>query len=267
LLVLSFAAPVYASDFWDEVRTPGLRAYRALTRESRSALRSGQYEQALTAADEAIKRLENVAQAHVLRGRALYMLKRSAEAVTSFERALSIDETALDNQRTGIDATDAAVQAADYALAANILKRVLGRMRDGPRRRRLYALLGDLLQSLGPEYLNQSIMAYREAMRGTHAEEQRTRLGLALALRRSNEMQEMRDLIDEIGVGQSIQQIVDGLSLPRSECQARLAVALEARGDMDAARRVWSNAATPGPWQQHIQGILEGRFPAQREDE
>jgi len=258
--------PARASDFWDEVRTPGLKDYRRHVREGRQAAEAGQWQEALEHAEQAIDRIEDRAPAWVLKGRALGELGRLSSAAEAFRRALAIDERALDDAESGTHAAQIAAVAGEHELAALILPRVLGRMESSSARGDLYGLYGDVLLTLGRERLREAIVAYREAVRHGARGSVQARIGLALALRREGEELEAGDLAAEVAARGRIDAMVATIPVPEGERAARRAVALDAVGDTEGARLAWEAALTWAPWREHALREL-GRAPDPEEAE
>jgi tetratricopeptide (TPR) repeat protein len=245
------AAPARASDFWDAVRTPGLGAHRRALDGSREALRSGHHEKSLELAERAIEILPDRAGGHVLRGRALGRLSRLPDAMAAFERALQLDPAALDDVNDGADAAYLTSRFARYRLSARILERVLGRMEESSSRNKLFALYGDLLQAMGPGRLRAAMVAYRSSLRGSGEDNDRARLGLALALHRQGRVEEAIGRATLLLMASRVDRLIRSLSLPPAERAARAALVREAMSDREAAR-YWEAAADgEGPWQDH----------------
>ena len=257
--VLGLSSAVKASDFWDEVRAPGLRDYRALVERSRSALRAREYREALQQADRAVERMSDRAPAHLLRALALGSLRRHHEAVEALERALQLDGSALRDFEQGMAAVRIAARAAAYQLASRILSRLPGQMPESQGRGSVYALQGDVLQLLGPERLSAAVLAYRMALREVApGDRPAVRLGLALALHREGKPGQARELGLQAGEHAAVERALRSLPLPAGERAARLAVMLESRGDRLGAQKCWSMAAKAGvgPWTEHARRSL-----------
>jgi tetratricopeptide (TPR) repeat protein len=258
--VLVGAVPVSraeASDFWDEVRTPGLRVYRRHMSEARAALESGRVDDALVEATAAVERLPDRAEAHVLRGRALGELGMLDDASAALRRALEADRGALDGATDGTHAAQILATAGDHETAAVILPRVLGRMRPSAARVEVHTLLGDVLLTLGPEHLEAAKSAFREAVRDGGRGQLRALLGLALALVRDGQEREALELARD--AASQMPAIVRTLPVPETERAARRAVVLDAIGDAGGALEAWRAAAQAGPWQEHAERALSTR--------
>jgi tetratricopeptide (TPR) repeat protein len=246
LLVVA-AASARASDFWDEVRNPGLGAHRMHLRRGREALAGNRAELALTEADAAIARCTNCPAGAVLRGRALSALGRHPEAVAAFETALQHDPEALD----GVAADELALafsasSAARPELAAQALERLLAQSREADARTQAIAMLADALQAEGPAELRRAIMTYREAMADDEARK-RALLGLALALDRDGAHDEALALARR--AGPESDPNTTAAWLPETERAARLALWLTAIGDSTAADQAWQRSSEGGgPW-------------------
>ena len=241
LLVVG-AARAHASDFWDEVRNPGLAAQRIHARRAREALAGNRAELALSEADAAIVACAACAQGQVVRGRALAALGRHGEAVVAFERALQSSAAALDAKAA--DALAAAFSASYVGrpeIAVSLLERLLARRpSDDPR---ALCMLADALQAQGPAMLRRAMMIYREAITAS-AHARRALLGLALALDRDGAHDEALALARRAAPDSDPE--ATGAWLPEPERAARLALWLSAVGDDAAAAAAWQHAAEGG---------------------
>lgn len=243
-----------ASDFWDEVKDPGLGPYRTRVAAGWRSFAERHFEAAVQAAEAAIAAEPRRCEAYLLRGRALGELGRAGDAADAFERALARDPTCADDPEQGGAAARTAAAAGRLDLAATLLERAVARMRDGPARRLLYALYGDVRMALGPEHLHDAILAYREVLR--HQVDVRASLGLALALRRAGRIEEARVVAANAVAHGRVDALVARLPLPAAEKAARLAVALEAAGDAEGARRAWREASEGEIWRGHAEREL-----------
>lgn len=242
-----------ASDFWDEVRTPGLRVWREDLARARLALRARRFVQAREAATLAIQTLPQRAEGYVVRARVSAEQGVVAGAREDLLAALERDESSLDSPEDGTPAAEVLARAGDYQTAARVLQRVLGRMRSGGSRRMLYGLYGDVLMALGPDRLVDAIRAYREALRAAR-HDPRSSLGLALALRRTpgadRDAPEWRDLARRVAARGRVEALLASLPIPDEERVARRAITLEATDDVAAATEAWASIAE-GIWQEH----------------
>lgn len=262
LWAVGASAPASASDFWDEVRSPGLRAYRTSVELAGTALRGGDAARALTAADAAVARIEDRAEGHVLRAQALAELGRRDDALVSLRRGLELDPTAADSPEAGGALARAAASAGEPELGARLLRRVLSAMPRTVRRRHLYLLYGDVSSLLGPAGLREAILAYREAFQASREMDQRAGLGLALSLLRTGEHAgEARDVAHKAARRGRMDDLFSSSVLPEAERAARLAVGLEALGDVPAARAAWTRARAPGPFPEFARAQLERLSP------
>lgn len=246
--VLVWTTRVEASDFWDEVRNPGLFAHRAHLNKGLEALLANRSEQALTEAEAAIAQCEACADGHVLRARALAASGRHAEAVDGFERALGLRADALDTASDALAAALSAFRSDRPQFAASVLARALALNRDPATRGRALAMLADALQAQGPSELKRAIAAYAEAMRDDQARK-RAMLGLALALHRAGEL--AQSLLLARRASESDSNAASDW-LPEPERAARAALWSMAIGDQNAAAQAWQRAADGGgPWAEH----------------
>lgn len=256
LLLLVFPAGGRASDFWDEVRLPGLRAHAALMHEVAIALRRDQGHQALELLQRTSSAFVNRADTLLMRGLALSLVGENARAIEALHHAQQVDRRALDDSVLGTRAALVATKAGDFAFASDILTRVVGNLAALPVRRELFSLLGDVLLAQGPARVAEAIVAYREAIRGATTTDVRSVLGLALALSRNAEPAAAHEVMGRITAAARFDVVVSALPLPEVEKAARLALALEAVGDVDGASTQWSRAAAESTWQAHA--LAEG---------
>jgi tetratricopeptide (TPR) repeat protein len=239
-----------ASDFWDEVRSPGLGSQRAHVNKGRDALGQNRPQLALQHADAAVARRAERADGHVLRGRALGALARHGEATAAFEQALALDPHALDDGTAATAAAQSALIVERADLALRVLTSAIARTRNAQMRARALLLTADALQAHGPSALRRAIAAYREALVESAFEKQ-SLLGLAIALHRAGEHDEALALAVRAGVKP------DPTWLSPREHAARMALWLLAIGDRAGAEQAWARAAEGGhAWSEHARGAL-----------
>lgn len=257
VVLLSFPSGGHASDFWDEVRTPGLRAHVMLMQQLALAIRREEGTHALELVSRAAEPFRTRADTLVMRGLALGLTGQHEQAVDVFAAALAVSAAALDEPQWGTRAAMIAARAGRFALAADVLTRVVGNMPSLPARRDLFALLGDMLLAQGPDQLERAIVAYREALRGVGNTEARAVLGLALALSRHAEADAAREVAARLNAAARHEVVIATLPLPASEKSARLAFAADILGDVETASTHWQAAAAEaGPWQAHATAEL-----------
>ncbi|MFW5924963.1 MAG: hypothetical protein ACOCV4_02290 [Myxococcota bacterium] len=256
---LAVQTPARASEFWEEVRHPGLGAFRHHVERAQERLRAGNAERALREADRAIDALAGRCEGHLMRGRALGELGSLEAAAEALASAVDRDATCADAPEHGGPAAEVAARAGQYALADAILARTLRLMRGGPERRALYALHGDVLLALGPDRLAEAIRAYEQVLR--HQRSVRAALGLALALRRADRAAEAEVVAREAVTRGRVDALVARLPLPLAEKKARLAVALDVTGDREGARRAWAGASEGPAWRAHARRERERLTP------
>ena len=254
LLATLATSSAHASDFWDEVRTPGLTAYRADVETARNALGARRLAQATTLATEAIARLPDRPEAFVVRGFAKGEAGEVEAVTEGLLRALELDASALDDPSAGSRAAELLARGAHLDAAAEVLARVLGRMHASALRQTVYALHGDVLLSRGPEHLQDALRAYREAVRGNATP--RAELGLALALYRAGDEAEWSALARSVAAHGRLDPLLENLPVPDTEREARRALVLEATGDTAAARGAW-DLSRGGAWDAAVQATLE----------
>jgi tetratricopeptide (TPR) repeat protein len=252
LIPLLLCSPTsgHASDFWDEVRSPGLHAHVALLREVGLSLQREQPARAVELMAQVARPFATRADTLRMRGLALAASGDAEHALPLLRQALAIDASALDNPLWGTPAALSAIKADDLAFASDILTRVIGNMPAVPTRRELFALLGDTLLTQGPSRIVDAIVAYREALRGDGSTDARSLLGLSLALSRHDEHPSSAEVAARLTAASRVEVVVGGLPVPPSEKAARLAIAAEVLGDLERALAQWT-AASDGPWREH----------------
>lgn len=261
IFAVVFAASIShaaASDFWEEVRTPGLHAYTHLVTDARRALNTGQNQVALSSSAEAIAILPAMSAAHVIHARALSALERDEEAHVEVRDLLARDSAAFQDTQDALVAARVCAETADYALAATILESAVDREGPGAARATLYIFLADMIQSRGDGHLRDAISAYRIGLRATPTDP-RARVGLALALRRAGERAEAQAALGSmLAMGGRVGQTFAALRsiLPATEIAAREGVALEAMNDLVGAREAWTRAGGEGPWRAFAERAL-----------
>ncbi|MCB9618534.1 MAG: tetratricopeptide repeat protein [Sandaracinus sp.] len=247
-LALLGGGRAHASEFWDEVKTPGLRLWRQDMTRARAALRARRLAQAREAASAAIRRLPERAEGWLVRGLAAGEAGELDAARDDLLHARRLDPAALDEPAEGARAGELLARAGSHAEAAEVLGRVLARARSGQARHGLYGLYGDALSVLGPERLEDAERAYREALRDS-PHDPRASLGLALVLVRGRDDDlEWRELARRIAALGRLDALLLGLEVPEPERAARRAVVLEALGDAAGARTAWTAASRDGAW-------------------
>ena len=263
-LWLVIPAQALASDFWEEVRIPGLSAYRSLLAQGERALTDNNFDDALDFSRRASTRLPEQPDAHVLRGRVLSAMQRYEDAAEAYSQALARDRAALDAPTVATVAADHAAWAGRFALAVEILVRAVGRSKPGSGRAALYTLLGDMRMCLGPPGLGAATAAYRQALTypaESRRDKRRALLGLALARHRAGYPQEARELARRAIGGALLEVQGARWPLPRGERSARLAVGFWAIGDEAAAARSFKAVPAGSPWYGHAQAALREEPP------
>lgn len=246
--LLLCAAPerARAGDFWDDVRQPGLTAYRAHVRRARTALSARRTADALDATQTAIETLPDEAEGHALRAIALAESGDQAGMAQEAARALELDEAVYEDPVWGSRIALLLASGGQPELAARVLRRTLATMPATHLRRQLYTLLGDVAQSLGPAQLEEAVRAYRVALKSGPADS-RTILGLGLALHRRGELEEAELLLRRAAAPGPLDQLIAGLPVSPAERAARVAVIAVQRGDLDAARAAFLEAEQGSP--------------------
>lgn len=236
-----------ASDFWDEVKTPGLKNYNTHLKAAENALRSRHFPQAIEFSEQAIKKIGTRAQPHIIKALAQGELQLFADATESFTHALSLDPKSLDDPSRGARASHFLMKAKRFTMAKKVLERLVARLSPSSHRRDLYAIHGDLLMMEGPKNLKKAQKSYQTALRGgPHV---RASLGLALSLDRSGKHDEALTMIRALP--SDIRFVMSQLNLSPEESAARYALVSEGKEDPMAHQR-WTQASK-GPWMGHAE--------------
>jgi tetratricopeptide (TPR) repeat protein len=262
LLLLGWTPRASASDFWDEVRNPGLAAQKTHLRRAEQALQQNQADRALAEAEGAAADCFACAPAFVVQGRALAALGRLGEAVVAFEHALQLTGDALDVESVALGAAAVAIHVGRPDLGVVVLIRTLARTQEPATRSRGLLMLADALLALGPADLRRAIAAYGPAMADDGARKHAL-LGLALALHRKGE--EAQGLALARRAEQEGDPNAASAWLPEPERAARVALWLAAIGDRTAAEQAWLRAAEgDGPWAAHARAARAASSQAGR---
>jgi tetratricopeptide (TPR) repeat protein len=261
-LVVALALPsapshaARASDFWEDVRDPGLPAYRADVRRAEVAYRARRYPEALAFAEHARGLRDDLPEAPRLQGLALGAMGHVPDAIAALERALALDPAAFDDAMIGAEAAHIAVRGEAWALAAAILERAVAAMPPSPSRRAFYAEYGDVLLTLGPAHLEASVRAYEVALRDGGGHDARAALGLALALHRAGRRADAERRLDEVRRAIRVEGVLASVAGPLAERNARRALLHEAAGRRSEALAAWEAAAERPEWAEHARAQI-----------
>ncbi|MDH5671571.1 MAG: hypothetical protein OEZ06_05435 [Myxococcales bacterium] len=253
-----------ASDFWDEVRNPGLAAYRRDLAAGAVALADNRAAEALQQADAAIARFAGRAGGHVLRGRSLATLGRHQEASDAFAAALARDPQVLAGELALLAAASAA-HAGRLEQACAVLEQAIGRSHEKPLQAQALLLHAQLMLARGPAFLEPALRGYRQA-RQRGAEGPELLLGLALATLRDGKRERALQLLShdaallpDLHTPQyTPQQPTEVEVQSAAERAARMALQMQARGQLERAIELWASVARAGgPWAEHAQQQVE----------
>ncbi len=289
-------APDKERSLWERAHAPGLLEYcndlaRGYSRLTRSPA------DALAAARAADKAAPGRAATHVLEGRALLALDKSADAFQSFEKALGLSRRALRAPAALHDLAVAALRSGHTTASVKAYRSLVPRadLLSGMQRQRVYVEAADLVMSTGPKGLDEAIGYLTEARRrgsppgfGDYVP-----AALALALDRQGRDEEARGVAAEAGGPWSLFPRVEGVTdkphggdgraaptargkapapsaqpvLPAGEIHAMVAMLAE-RDDPSLAREQWqaflASPAGKGPWAAHAKRHLAALGSARR---
>jgi tetratricopeptide (TPR) repeat protein len=236
-----------ASDFWDEVRTPGLSEYRALLQRAAQALTENRPTGALQLADRAIAGLPERRPAHLLRAQALFALARYGDALRAFEEAIARPGGEPLASDDGVALAVSAVYTGRLDLAREALERALSGTRDADVRRDLLVMTAHVTLASGPAHLRRALQLFREAVR-TAGPDRDTLLGLALATHRDGRPQEAIALARRALSLDARPRPVGPAWLPGTERAGREAMLHLARNEPGPAVRALRESRRAGPW-------------------
>ncbi|MGD8862249.1 MAG: tetratricopeptide repeat protein [Myxococcales bacterium] len=260
LVLLGTADRSRASDFWDEVRTPGLQEYRGLVRRGTRALEENRPLATLELAARAIARLPDRRAAHLLQARAFFALARYGDALRAFERAIELGAGQPLEPHDGVALAVSAIHTARLGIAREALGRALSASGDPDTRRDLLVMTAHVTLASGPAHLQRALQLFREALR-TAGPDRDTLLGLALATHRDGRAQEALALARRALALDARPRPVGPAWLPGAERAGREAMLHLARGEQEAARRSLRESRRAGPWCRHSDGCGPERAP------
>ncbi|MCC7537642.1 MAG: tetratricopeptide repeat protein [Deltaproteobacteria bacterium] len=239
------------SEFWGDVRVPGLRAYRREVEEARRLLGRNDLANAATFAARATSRLPARPEAHVVHGQVLLASGRAADATSAFRRAFDADRRALDEPALAQAVATTAARHGDPALALAVTERAVARFPPSNARADLQRILADLLMANATDRLGAALAHYRDALR-TLPRDPRVRCGLAVALARAGHEAELAQILRGARTLSDGQLVNMGLS--EAEQAARRAVrAMDPDATpmpgADTPTTLWERASSHGgPW-------------------
>lgn len=261
LIALALAvAPAHAeSDFWAEVRRPGITVYRRSMAEGRVLREQGRLREALVAFDRAAAALPDEPEGHLWRGNVLFDLDDARGAIDAWDSARELDPTIAEGVRHAFDMAIALSKAQEIARTVAEYERIIPRLSagDDPELRAgIFANCGEAQMAQGRDQLDAAVRNYRRAL-----EEMPTyRLGhwgLAVALDRQGSLAEARE---------ELRRAIDGdpgltalhrggvFFIPPFELHAYLALGHDAQGRPTLAAEEWrlflSEGGAAGPWRE-----------------
>jgi tetratricopeptide (TPR) repeat protein len=196
------AAPNVSGTVWDRARSPELLRYcRSLARGYSKLRRSP--EEALKAADLADATLRGHAAPSVLRGRALRLQAKFAEAHAAFDKARSLDRRSVQGPEALHDVSVAARMSGHTEAALAAYRALVPRadlLGDRLERHQMYVEAASVAMHLGPNGLDEAIGYLTEARRQGSPQgfSQFVVAMLALALDRQGRLDEARGVAAEV---------------------------------------------------------------------
>lgn len=252
---LTFVPVARASDFWDEVKNPGLRHYRLNLAASQEALRARRFTEARERASLARDLFPERVEAYLLSGIAAGEEELDDELVTNLTRGLDLFEEGTVDSRLLVRAATTAARAHEFEIAVPFLRSVLRTMRPGSHRNHLFCLFADSLMALGPGQLSDAVRAYREAARRPGTFRAQARIGLSLALRRQGQP-DWRTHLEGL-TERDLERVNTQVLLPEGERAARDALYRESQDDDEGARAGWELAMAVEPWSEFTRAQIE----------
>lgn len=277
LLAVALAAPTARADseFWSEVRRPGITAYRRSMAEGRVLREQRRLREALAAFDLATQALPDEAEGHLWRGNVLFEMNDARGAVDAWDRAREIDPMLAESVRPSFDMAIALSKTEDYVRTVAEYERIVPRLgagEDPEFRAGVFANCAEAQMAQGRDHLDAAVRNYRRSI-----EEVSTyRLGhwgLAVALDRQGSAAEARQearLAVEGDPAMSSLRRGGVFFTPAYEMHAYLALGHEAQLHptlaLDEWRQYLADGGTAGPWrdvaERHVAELGGGRAPA-----
>ena len=169
VLVTSLAPQVWAetaeTGFWEEMATPGITEYRVHIAAAQERIRAADHEGALVSLRRAVVMLPDQAEGHLWTAYCESMLERHEEALRSWERAVSIDRTVLDDETISFRFTITLARVGRYQQAARIYEQLLARGVSPALRPIVLLNMGDMLVAASCDGLDEAIDLYQECAR------------------------------------------------------------------------------------------------------
>lgn len=247
------------SEFWAEVRRPGITIYRRSMAEGRVLREQGRVRDSLAAFDRATRALPDEAEGHLWRGNILSDLDDARGAVDAWDRARELDPTLAEGVRHAFDMAIALSKTQDFPRTVAEYERIvqrLGSSDDAEFRAGVFANCAEAQMAQGRDHLDAAVRNYRRAL-----EELPTyRLGhwgLAVALDRQGSQAEARE---------ELRRAIDGdpgltalrrggvFFIPPFEAHAYLALGHEQQGRPTLAVEEWrlflAEGGAASPWRE-----------------
>lgn len=255
--LVAFPASTSADGIWERVASSEPRDVDPLREAAHRALEEKQPAIASRVALETIRRSPDSPEAHVLLGHARALAGDYEHAADAYARALMLDARALEAVQDASWAARAAVHAERWALAERALRILTERLGRVPARTVAFARLGDVLQTLGPARLEESMIAYRHALLDARGFHPSASIGLALALHRSGKTQEARGWAARAIEHTTEEDLLQAVTGPKPERLARRALLASIRGERAEATRLFRESEAQSPY-----GAPAGAEPA-----
>ena len=245
------------SDFWAEVRRPGITAYQRAMAEGRVLREQGRLREALEALGRATQALPDEAEGHRWRGNVLFDLDDPRGAVDAWDRARELDPMLAENVRHAFDMAIALSKTQDFVRTVAEYERIVPRLgagEDAEFRAGVFANCAEAQMAQGRDHLDAAVRNYRRSL-----EELSTyRLGhwgLAVSLDRQGSLVESRE---------EVRRAIDGdpamtslrrggvFFIPVYELHVYLALGHAAQGRPTLAADEWrqylADGGGAGPW-------------------
>jgi len=257
LLAGTRAARAERSEFWAEVRRPGITVFRRSMAEGRVLREQGRVREALEAFDRATRALPDEAEGHLWRGNVLFDLDDAPGAVDAWDRARELDPTIAEGVRHSFDMAIALSKAQEFVRTVSEYERIIPRLGpsdDAEFRAGVFANCAEAQMAQGRDHLDAAVRNYRRSL-----EELPTyRLGhwgLAVALDRQGSAVEAREELRRAIEGDpGLTALRRGgvFFIPPHEVHTYLALGHEQQGRPTLAAEEWrlflSEGGAGGPW-------------------
>ncbi|MBI2894456.1 MAG: tetratricopeptide repeat protein [Deltaproteobacteria bacterium] len=263
LMMVPRTAPA-ESDFWAEVRRPGIGAYRQSIAEGRVLFEQRRLRESLDAFDRAARALADDPEGHLWRGNVLNELGRWREAIDAWERARELEPSLLDDRDHTFQMAITFSRVLDFPRAVAEYERLIPRLEaaDGDELRAVvFANCAESLMAQGPDHLGAAVRYYRRSLEHT-PDYKLAHWGLAVALdRQGSDVEARAEARRALEGDEQMMALVTGgvFFVPDYEIHWYRALGFEALGQREPALGEWRSylamGGATGPWADRLRQL------------